>query len=109
MLAEVTNALVQLHAERYGKGPTRSKSHLIDDMLVCVMHDPFTTAEHTLIGAGKAEQVRELRLAFKEAMEGAFSGAVERITGRRVRALVSQVCVDPDTAIHVFMLDPPEG
>ena len=109
MLAEVTNTIVQLHAEHYGKGPTRSKSYFLDDLLLCVMQDVFTTVERTLIGVGKADHVRGTRLAFQDAMRDDFTRAVERITGRKVTAFMSQVCVDPDVAIHVFMLAPQEG
>ena len=109
MLAEVTNAIVGLHARHYGKGPTRSKSYLLDDQLLCVMQDVYTTVERTLIDVGKASHVRETRLAFQDAMEADFTGVVERITGRHVRACISQVCVDPDVAIHVFMLAPEAG
>jgi uncharacterized protein YbcI len=108
VLAEVTNAVVRLHREHYGKGPTRSKSYLLDDLLVCVMQDVFTTVERTLIGAGEGDRVRQTRLAFQDAMSESFSEAVERITGRRVLGLTSQVLVDEGIAVELFMLHPAE-
>jgi uncharacterized protein YbcI len=106
MLAEVTNTVVRLHRTHFGKGPTRSKSYLLDDVLVCVMRDVFTTVERTLVEAGEHDKVRQTRLAFQDAMKGPFCEAVEEITGRRVLGLTSQVLVDRGIAIEVFLLSP---
>jgi uncharacterized protein YbcI len=105
LLAEVTNAVVQLHSSHYGKGPTRSKSYLLDDVLMCVMSDVFTTVERTLIDAGEPDKVRETRLAFQDAMRDRFTEAIEQIVGRRVLGFTSQVLTDQDAAIDVFVLE----
>jgi uncharacterized protein YbcI len=110
VLAEVTNAVVQLHSQHYGKGPTRSKSYLLDDVLVCVMGDVFTPVERTLIKAGEEAQVRDTRLAFQDAMQDHFTEAIERIVGRTVLGFTSQVLVEQEVAIEVFVLEPvPSG
>jgi uncharacterized protein YbcI len=106
LLAEVTNAVVKLHRTHYGKGPTRSKSYMIDDVLMCVMRDVFTPVERTLIESGDADKVRETRLAFQDAMRGSFTEAVERIMERRVTGFTSQVLLDQDIAIEMFVLEP---
>jgi uncharacterized protein YbcI len=106
MLAEVTNAVVRLHRTHYGKGPTRSKSYLIDDVLICVMRDVFTTVERTLVDAGEDDKVRQTRLAFQHAMQERFVEAVEEVMGRRVVGFTSQVLLDQDVAIEVFVLEP---
>lgn len=107
-LAEVTNAVVGLHRTHYGKGPTRSKSYLMDDVLICVMRDVLTTVERTLIEAGEVERVRDTRLAFQDAMQEAFKAAVEQVLGRRVLGYTSQVLVDEAVAIELFVLGPEE-
>jgi uncharacterized protein YbcI len=106
LLAEVTNVVVQLHSSHYGKGPTRSKSYLMDDVLLCVMRDVFTTVERTLIEAGEHSKVRETRLAFEDAMRERFTEAVERILDRRVIGYTSQVLMEPEVAIEIFVLAP---
>ncbi len=106
MLAEATNVIVGLHARHYGKGATRSKSYLLDDVLVCVMEDVYTTVERTLIGVGEADQVRATRRAFQEAMQAEFRAEIERVTGRRVLAYISQVVTDPELAVEIFVLEP---
>lgn len=104
LLAEVTNTVVGLHSTHYGKGPTRSKSYLLDDVLVCVMRDVFTTVERTLIEAGGEDRVRETRLAFQDAMKDVFREAIERVMGRGVIGVTSQVLVEENVAIEVFVL-----
>jgi uncharacterized protein YbcI len=106
VLAEVTNAVVRLHRTHYGKGPTRSKSYLLDDVLICVMGDVFTTVERTLVEAGEGDEVRETRLAFQDAMRERFAEAIERIMERRVVGFTSQVLLDQDVAIEMFLLEP---
>jgi uncharacterized protein YbcI len=106
LLAEVTNAIVQLHRAHYGKGPTRSKSYLLDDVLICVMRDVFTTVERTLVEAGEHAKVRETRLAFQDAMRDRFTEAVEQIVGRRVLGFTTQVLLEEEVAIEVFVLEP---
>jgi uncharacterized protein YbcI len=106
LLAEVTNAVVQLHRRHYGKGPTRSKSYLIDDVLVCIMREVFTTVEQTFVEAGEHARVRDTRLAFQDAMRDRFTKEVERILGRRVLGLTSQVLVEEGAGIEVFVLEP---
>ena len=106
VLAEVTKAIVRLHRERYGKGPTRSKSYLLDDVLICVMQDVLTAVEHTLVEAGEHAKVRETRFAFEDAMRDRFAEAVERIFGRRVLGFTSQILVSEDVAVEMFMLEP---
>jgi uncharacterized protein YbcI len=105
LLAEVTNAVVQLHSAHYGKGPTRSKSYLMDDLLICVMRDVLTTVERTLIEAGEHAKVRETRLAFQDAMRDRFTEAVEEIVGRRVLGFTSQVLLEEGVAIEFFVLE----
>jgi uncharacterized protein YbcI len=106
MLAEVTNAIVHLHRQHYGKGPTRSKSYLLDDVLICVMQDVLTVVERTLAEAGNEDRVRDTRLAFADAMRDRFAEAIERIVGRRVLGFTSQVLVTRSVAIEMFLLEP---
>jgi uncharacterized protein YbcI len=108
LLAEVTNAIVRLHRTHYGKGPTRSKSYLVDDVLICVMRDVLTTVERTLIEAGEVDRVRGARLAFQDAMQDQFKAAVEEVLGRPVLGYTSQVLADEALAVELFVLGPEE-
>jgi uncharacterized protein YbcI len=105
-LAEITNGIVGLFSDYYGRGPTRAKSYMLDDMfVVTVLKDTMTTVERTLAETGHADQVREVRLTFQVAMEDSFKGVVEKALGRRVAAYHSQLLVDADIGFELFVLD----
>jgi uncharacterized protein YbcI len=105
-LATVSNGLAQLHMRYYGRGPTQAKAHFVDDLVVCVLWNGFTTVERTLLARGEAEAVEGFRRAFQTTMEDQFTAIVEEVTGRKVCAYMSQVHVDPDVAVEIFMLSP---
>jgi uncharacterized protein YbcI len=105
-LAAVSDGLMHLHMRFYGRGPTRAKSHLVDDLVVCVLWNGFTTVEETLIARGEVATVESLRRTFQGAMEAQFTDVIEAATGRVVRAYMSQVHVDPNFAVELFLLNP---
>src|SRR5881397_4161454 len=95
-LREISNAILGLYREHFGKGPTRAKTYAHDDLVVCVLRNGLTTVEKTLAAGGRVDAVREIRTAFQDAVADRFTGVVQRITGRRVIAFMSQMHVDPD-------------
>jgi uncharacterized protein YbcI len=105
LAAAISNAIVGIHSKHYGKGPTKAKTYLIDDTVVCVMQDVFTTVEHTLIEAGKGELVREVRTSFQYSLRTEFIDAVHEVTGRRPRAFMSQIDCNADMAVEFFLLE----
>jgi uncharacterized protein YbcI len=107
-LAEVSNGLVQLHTRYYGKGPTAAKTYMLNDTVVCVLREGFTTVERTLIDEGRPEAVYQIRRNFQAAMEHQFTAVVEKATSRTVMAYMSQIHVDPDVAVEFFLLEPSE-
>jgi uncharacterized protein YbcI len=107
-LATISTALVQLHSRYYGKGPTKAKTYVVDDTVICLLRGGFTTVEQTLIKEGNAEAVYQIRRSFQAAMEETFKEVVESALGRKVVAYMSQIHADPDLALEVFVLEPSE-
>lgn len=105
-LARVTNEMVHLMATHYGKGPTRAHSSLNGDVLTCVMRDGLTTVERTLVRHGRSEEVHALRRGFQETMKGSFVAIVEEALDRRVDVFLSQVSLEPEVEVEVFLLEP---
>jgi uncharacterized protein YbcI len=105
-LASISTQLVQLHRRYYGKGPTKAKTHLVDDTVISILQGGFTTIEQTLIEQGNHEPVYQMRRTFQEVMEDQFRSIVEDALGRRVIAYMSQVHENPDLAVEFFMLEP---
>jgi len=109
LLAEVSNAIVGVLAECYGRGPTKAKSYLFDDYVLTVLEDFLTTVENTLVENGKENLVREVRLTFQEAVADRFRSAVEGVIGRKVLTYHSQVTFHPPRGFEIFVLEPEEG
>lgn len=103
-LVELSNAMVALHREHFGRGPGAAKSFVADEMVICVLSDIYTAVERTLIRAGQSEHVRQTRALHQEALRDAYKVSVEAIVARPVAAFLSVVHVDPDVAIEVFLL-----
>ena len=106
-LAEVSNTMVRLYKELFGRGPTKARSGLSGpDTLICTLEDTFTPAERKMVEANELQRLRELRMYFQHSSEREFVGAVEQITGRKVRGFVSGIDAQQDIATEVFYLEP---
>jgi uncharacterized protein YbcI len=108
-LAEISEALVTLHREYYGKGPTKAKTFLMNDTVLCMLRGGFTVVEKTLIDSGRQQAVHDIRHSFQAAMEEQFTNVVENALGRKVIAYMSQVHSDPDISAELFVLEPEDG
>jgi uncharacterized protein YbcI len=107
-LAAVTNGIVRLFREYYGRGPTKAKSYILDDrFVICVLEETMTRVEQTLVENGNGDKVRDVRLTFQEAMAEEFMGEVSRCMGRNVVAYHSQLTLDPDIGFEFFVLEEP--
>jgi uncharacterized protein YbcI len=104
--AGVSNAIVQLHRRHYGKGPTKAKTYLLDDVVLCVYEGGALRLEETLRDHGREATVHHLRREFQDALDSEFRQLIERETGRRVRAFISQFDPDHDIGAEIFFLEP---
>ena len=101
----ISNAFTKLQRDHYGRGPESVRTVVGYDHIICFLENTFMPVERTLIEAGETEAVRETRLAFQRAMEHRFVNTVEEITGRTVRAFLSEVSLTPDISVEVFVLE----
>jgi uncharacterized protein YbcI len=108
-LAEVSNAVVQIFSECYGRGPTKAKSYMFDNYVITILEDILTTAEETLVANGEKDLVRQVRLTFEEVVGDRFMNAVSEAIGRKVVAYHSQVTFDPAVGIEIFVLEEDGG
>jgi uncharacterized protein YbcI len=105
-LAAVTNGIVKLFSDYYGRGPTKAKSYVLDDrILICVLEETMTKVEKTLVENGHGHKVREVRLTFQEAMAEEFKSCVAESMGRKVIAYHSQLTLNPDIGFEFFILE----
>jgi uncharacterized protein YbcI len=103
--AAISNAVVRIHAQYVGRGPTKAQTFYRGPVVMTLLEDSMTKAEHSLVEAGKLETVMRMRHEFQRTMQDAMVSEVERLTGRRVRAFMSDNHIDPDLAAELFVLD----
>jgi uncharacterized protein YbcI len=104
--AQISREIVQLHSNSYGRGPTKAKTYVHDDYVLCLLEDVFTPAERTLVNAGKTDEVSASRSAFQEAVRDEFISIVENAASRDVRAFMSMVHLGPEVSAELFVLEP---
>jgi uncharacterized protein YbcI len=105
-LAAISNAMVRLHKEQFGRGPTNARAYFAaPDTVVCVLEDVLLPAEHKLVEMGEHQRVRETRMAFQVATAAEFVGAIEQILNRKVRAFSSGTDVVKDVVFENFLLE----
>jgi uncharacterized protein YbcI len=104
--AAISNAVVQIMAEYTGRGPTKARTSIRDDVIVVLMQDTLTKAERSLLKAGHEEFVLETRHRFQTTMRDDLVAAVERLSQRRVIAFMSTNHAEPDMAVEIFALAP---
>jgi uncharacterized protein YbcI len=102
----ISNGVVALLKDFYGTGPTRTKTYLMDDLVVCIMRGGFTKAEQTLLEGGRRDAVSQQRVQFQEVMRERFVAVVENATGRRVIGFMAGSQQAPDMLCEVFLLAP---
>jgi uncharacterized protein YbcI len=107
LLEAVTESMVALHRRYYHRAPVSAKTILMDgELLACVLAGVYTDVEKTMIELQRKTVVQETRSAFQHAMQEAFITEVQRLSGRRVRAFISNSHVGPDLEIEIFLLEP---
>jgi uncharacterized protein YbcI len=106
-MLELSNAMVRLYKEVFGRGPTKARANFAGpDTLVVVLEDSMTVAERNLASLGEHQRLRDARLFFQYAVEQEFRSTVERILGRRTVAFVSGIDTREDVAVEIFTLEP---
>jgi uncharacterized protein YbcI len=106
-MTAVANALVGLHKEQFGRGPTAARAHFAGpDTLICLLDDALLPAEQALVDMGEQQRVRDARMFMQVATADRFTSRIEELVGRKVHSFVS--ALDPDKAIayEIFLFEP---
>lgn len=102
----ISNLVVHVTHEYTGRGPTRARTHLHEDLVTVVLEDGLSKGERSLVRGGRTDAVLEMRLAYQQTMRADFVSGIEAILDRRVAAFLSADHLDPDVAIESFVLHP---
>ena len=106
VLTAVSEGMVALLKDYYGRGPTQAKTYYQDDLVVCLLRGGFTRVEQTLLDGGRGHAVIAQRMEFQEVMRERFQAVIEHATGRPVIGFMSGNQQNPDMICEVFVLTP---
>jgi uncharacterized protein YbcI len=105
----ISTAIVQLLHEYTGRGPTKAKTSIDEDLVTVLLADTLTKGERKLVDNSLSDRVLQLRHDYQLTMRDDLVAIVERQLDRTVIAFMSQNHIDPDLAVEVFILEPAEG
>jgi uncharacterized protein YbcI len=106
--SEISNTMVRLYKEQFGRGPTKARTlWCSDDVLTVVLESTLAPVERNLVRIGEHQRLRATRMFFQYAMVREFCEPVEAITGRKVRSFISGIDTEVDgLSIETFILHP---
>lgn len=108
LLADISNVMVQLYKDRFGRGPTQVRTKWCgDDVLVVLLEGTLTQAERNMVKLGEHQRLRDMRMFFQYASMRDFCAPVEELTGRKVRSFVSGIDSELEgLSTELFVLHP---
>lgn len=106
LAAAISTGVVRLLRKHTGRGPTKAKTTLSDDLAVVTLADCLTTAEKQLASNGHRDLVIRARTELQRGMRADAIALVEQLTQREVTAYLTDQQIDPDHGVIVFMLGP---
>jgi uncharacterized protein YbcI len=110
LYAEISREMVRLYKEQFGRGPIRAKTKFAGpNCLLCTLEESLTPAEQALAAMDEHQRLRDARAFYQYAKEESFREAIERSSGRHVRAFVSGIDTRQDVSAEVFYLEPLEA
>jgi len=106
LAAAISNAVVKCTREYTGRGPTKARTTMGNDMIVTRIEDTLTKGERSLAESGKGDMVTDIRRCFQMTMREALTAEIEKLTGRKVIAFMSDNHIEPDMGVEIFVLEP---
>jgi uncharacterized protein YbcI len=107
--AEISTEAVGVLREYTGRGPTKARTMINEDVVTVLLADTLTKGERRLAESGHSARILDLRHDFQQVMRDDLIAIVERHLKRKVIAFMSQNHIDPDLAVEVFVLEPAKG
>ena len=103
----LSREIVRIAVEYTGRGPTRVRATLGQDVICVVLHDNHTKGERALLAIGEHALVSQLRRAYHRAMQPALIEAARSVTGRDFLVVLADHSTDPDVSTLNFVLASP--
>src|SRR5690242_18018550 len=98
----LSNAVVGVLREYTGRGPTKARTTIRDNVVLVMLEQTLTKGEQVLVDKGRGDRVLMLRREYQEAMREEGSARVAELTGRNVIAMMSANHLNPDLGAEIF-------
>ena len=102
----ISNHMVRLLARYVGRGPTKARTTLANNLVVVTFGETMTRAEENLVAAGEGEAVASMRRVFKATMRNEAVGIIEETLARPVIAYLADIDTTANIALIAFVLAP---
>lgn len=103
--AAISDQIVRLYLNSFGRGPTRTRTFVQPQFAVCVLRDVLTTAERSLIAGGGEVEVEAGRLRINESIDAEYVEIIQREVRRPVLSHLARTSADANIAVHFFLFD----
>src|SRR5689334_17427153 len=107
--SKIATSVVQVMHAYTGRGPTKAKTTINENIVTVLLADTLTDGERNLVEFGRGDRVTRLRHDYQLVMRDDLVEIVERELNRKVIAFMSQNHIDPDLAVEVFVLQPDDA
>jgi uncharacterized protein YbcI len=103
--AQISEAMVKFEREHMGRGPNRTHTHILDDMVIVRLEGVLTPAEMQLakdpVGVRLLKEVRQMLV---ENSKDLLKCLIKQISGRDVVSMHSDISAKTGERIIVFTL-----
>lgn len=106
--ASISREITTIHEESYGEPVRECETTLFGDSVICLLEIDLLPHEHTLLNGGAAaveDSILRTRKSYQQAIGPTFIATIERATGRKVTAFLSETHLDPPFSLEYFRLD----
>jgi len=107
--AELSEAIVRFEKEFMGRGPTETKTYIIDDMVLARLKGILTPAEYRLAQAENSARGRDLikqvRHELLERGRPLLEKVIQELLGRNVVSLHTDLSTVTGERVIIFILD----
>lgn len=107
--AEISEAIVKFEKEYMGRGPTETKTHVIDDLVLVRLKGIMTQAEYQLARTEDSPRSRDLikqvRCELLEKGRPLLEAVMHELTGRKTVSLHTDISTVTGERVIIFALD----
>ena len=107
--AEISEAIIKFEKEYMGRGPTGTKTHIIDDLVLVRLKGILTPAEYQLAKAENSPKARELikqvRHELLERGRPLLEAVIHDLTGQKTVSLHTDVSTITGERVIIFALE----